>query len=91
MWGCARLLDQLKLKDVSASIPAIQKILIQKELGAKRQPLLRLEEKDLKDKIPLTPEQVKAIEKANQEKFFRSMMSAAFFDSIKTLKKDLNK
>ena len=65
MWGCVRLSDQLKLKGVSVSSPTIQKILIQNELGSKYQRLLRLEEKALDEKIPLTPEQVKAIEKAN--------------------------
>lgn len=65
MWGCVRLSDQLKLKGVSVSSPTIQKILIQKELGSKYQRLLKLEERALDNKIPLTPEQVKAIEKAN--------------------------
>jgi DNA-directed RNA polymerase subunit H (RpoH/RPB5) len=65
MWGCVRLSDQLKLKRVSVSSPTIQKILIQHELVSKHQRLLRLEEKALDEKIPLTPEQAKAIEKTN--------------------------
>jgi len=65
MWGCVLLSDQLKLNGVSISNPTIQKILIQHELESKYQRLLRLEEKALDEKIPLTPEQVKAIEKAN--------------------------
>lgn len=50
---------------VSVSIPTIQKILIQQELGNRYQRLLKLEEKALNEKIKLTPEQVRAIEKAN--------------------------
>ena len=65
MWGCVRLSDQLKLEGVFVSSPTIQKILIRNDLGSKYQRLLRLEEQALDEKIPLTPEQVKAIEKAN--------------------------
>lgn len=65
MWGCVRLSDQLKLVGISVSSPTIQKILIANNLGSKYQRLLRLEEKALNEKIELTDEQVKAIEKAN--------------------------
>ena len=65
MWGCVCLSDYLKFKGVSVSSPTIQKILIQQNLGAKYQRLLKLEEKALDEKIPLSPEQVKAIENAN--------------------------
>ena len=65
MWGCVRLSDQLKLMGCSVSSPTIQKILIRNNLGSKYQRLLRLEEQALEQQIELTPEQVKAIEKAN--------------------------
>lgn len=65
MWGCVRLSDQLKLRGVSVSSPTIQKILIKHELGSRYQRLLKLEEQALDHQIELTPEQVKAIEKAN--------------------------
>ena len=65
MWGCVRLSDQLKLMGISVSSPTIQKILIKHDMGSKYQRLLKLEEQALDNKIELTPEQVKAIEKAN--------------------------
>jgi len=65
MWGCVRLSNQLRLMGVSVSSPTIQNILIKHELGSRYQRLLKLEEKALKEKIDLTPEQVRAIEKAN--------------------------
>ena len=65
MWGCVRLSDQLKLMGISVSSPTIQKILIKHGMGSRYQRLLKLEEKALDQKIELTPEQVKAIEKAN--------------------------
>ena len=65
MWGCVRLSDQLKLMGISVSSPTIQKILIRHDMGSKYQRLLKLEEKALEQEIELTPEQVKAIEKAN--------------------------
>ena len=65
MWGCVRLSDQLKLMGISVSSPTIQKILIKHEMGSRYQRLLKLEEQALDHKIELTPEQVRAIEKAN--------------------------
>ena len=65
MWGCVRLSDQLKLMGISVSSPTIQKILIKHGMGSRYQRLLKLEEKALDQKIELTAEQVKAIEKAN--------------------------
>ena len=65
MWGCVRLSDQLKLMGISVSSPTIQKILIKRNLGSRYQRLLKLEEKALDNKLELTAEQVRAIEKAN--------------------------
>lgn len=65
MWGCNRLSDQLQLAGVSVSGPTIQKILDREGLGGKYDRLLALERKALDEEIELTPEQVKAIEKAN--------------------------
>jgi len=65
MWGCIRLSNQLKLLGISVSSPTIQNILIKHEMGSKYQRLLKLEAAALDEKIELTPEQVKAIEKAN--------------------------
>lgn len=65
MWGCVRLEAQLKLEGISCSSPTIQKILIRHGMGSKYERLLKLEERALEQKIELTAEQVKAIEKAN--------------------------
>jgi transposase InsO family protein len=65
MWGCVRLSDQLKLQGLSVSSPTIQKILIKHGMASRYERLLKLEAKALKEKIKLTDEQVKAIEKAN--------------------------
>ena len=65
MWGCCRISSQLKLKGVSVSSPTIQKILIKNGMASKYERLLKLEEQALNHEIELTPEQVKAIEKAN--------------------------
>ncbi|HEB76848.1 MAG TPA: transposase, partial [Nitrospirae bacterium] len=65
MWGCVRLSDQLKLMGVSVSSPTIQKLLIKHDMGSRFQRLLKLEEKALDQKIELTAEQIRAIEKAN--------------------------
>jgi len=65
MWGCTRLSNQLRLKGVSVSSPTVQKILIKHGMASRYERLLKLEQKAVKEKIELTPEQVKAIEKAN--------------------------
>jgi transposase InsO family protein len=65
MRGCVWISDYLKLRGVSVSSPTVQKILIKNNLGSRYQRLLKLEERALNESIPLTPEQVKAIEKAN--------------------------
>ena len=65
MWGCNRLSDQLQLEGISVSGPTIQKILEKNGMGSKYERLLTLEEKVLSKEVELTPEQVKAIEKAN--------------------------
>ncbi len=65
MWGCVRLSDQLKLQDVNVSSPTIQTILIKNNMGSRYERLLKLEEQALDQKVELTPEQVRAIEKYN--------------------------
>ncbi len=65
MWGCVRLSNQLRLVGISVSSPTIQNILIKHEMGSRYQRLLKLEESAVKEKSELTPEQVRAIEKAN--------------------------
>jgi transposase InsO family protein len=65
MWGCQRLSDQLKLKDVCVSAPTIQNILNKNNIGLKYQRLLKLEEMSQNKEIELNADQVKAIEKAN--------------------------
>ncbi|MEW6011870.1 MAG: IS481 family transposase [Elusimicrobiota bacterium] len=64
-WGCVRLSNELKLRGISVSSPTIQNILIKNGMASRYDRLLKLEEKHLKEKLPLTPEQIKAIEKAN--------------------------
>ncbi|QPJ64205.1 MAG: transposase [Candidatus Nitrohelix vancouverensis] len=64
-WGCVRLSDQLKLRDISVSSPTVQKILIQNRMGSKNQRLRKLEKNALNSKVDLTPEQVMILEKAN--------------------------
>lgn len=65
MWGCTRLSQQLKLSGVSVSSPTIQNILTKHGLASRYARLLQLEERAAKEKIPLTPTQVAAIERAN--------------------------
>jgi len=65
MWGCTRLSHQLKLQGRYVSSPIVQKILIKHGLGSRYARLLKLEERALREKLPLTPEQVRGIEKAN--------------------------
>lgn len=64
-WGCVKLSDWLKLQGVSVSSPTIQNILIKHNLGSRYERLLKLEERHLTEGVPLTPEQVAQIEKAN--------------------------
>lgn len=64
-WGCAKLEAWLKLQGISISSPTIQKILARHNLGSQYQRWLRLEEKHLTEGFPLTPEQVRKIEKYN--------------------------
>lgn len=63
--GCYRISDELQLQGINVSGVTIQKILERHEMGSKYERLLKLEEKYVQQKIPLTEEQVKAIEKAN--------------------------
>jgi len=64
-WGCVRLSLQLKLQGISVSSPTIQDILIKNGLASRYDRLLKLEQKALTEKIQLTAEQVRAIERAN--------------------------
>jgi len=64
MWGCKRISDRLKLQGNYLSSPTVQKILHKHGMGSCYERLLKLEEKALKEKIPLTPKQIRAIEKA---------------------------
>ena len=65
MWGCVRLSNQLRLAGVSVSSPTIQNILIKHGLASRYERLLKLEQKAAAEKIDLTAEQIRAIEKAN--------------------------
>lgn len=64
-WGCVRLSDELKLRNISISSPTIQKLLIKRGLGSKYERLLRFEERASERKIELTVAQIRLIEKAN--------------------------
>lgn len=64
-WGCCRLEAHLKLDGVSVSSPTIQSILIKHELGTRFQRLLKLEAQAAEEGFELTPEQIRAVEKAN--------------------------
>jgi transposase InsO family protein len=64
-WGCVRLSLQLKLQTISVSSPTIQDILIKNGRASRYDRLLKLEQRALTEKIKLTAEQVKAIERAN--------------------------
>lgn len=65
MYGCNRLSAQLKLQSISVSGVTIQKILEKYDMGSQYQRLLKLEQKHCQEKIPLTEQQIRAIEKAN--------------------------
>jgi transposase InsO family protein len=64
-WGCCRLEAHLKLDGVSVSSPTIQSILIKHEMGTRFQRLLKLEDQAATEGFELTPEQIRAVEKAN--------------------------
>jgi transposase InsO family protein len=64
-WGCVKLSDMLKLGGVSVSSPTVQNILIKHNMGSKYERLLKLEEKAAGEKLILTAEQIRLIEKTN--------------------------
>lgn len=64
-WGCNRLAAYLHLEGIGLSAVSIQNILNRNGLGSRYERLLKLEEKALTEKIPLTAEQIALIEKAN--------------------------
>ena len=64
-WGCIKLSDHLKLEGYSISSPTVQKILIRHNLASQFDRYMRLEEKHLKEGIPLSQEQIQKIEKFN--------------------------
>jgi hypothetical protein len=43
MWGCVRLSDELRLRDISISSPTIQKMLIKRNLGSRFERILEFE------------------------------------------------
>jgi transposase InsO family protein len=65
MWGCVRLANQLRLMGVSVSSPTIQNILIKHGLASRYDRLLKLEQRATTEKLDLSAEQIRAIEKAN--------------------------
>jgi transposase InsO family protein len=65
MWGCVRLSNQLRLMGVSVSSPTIQNLLIKKGMASRYDRLLKLEQRAATEKLDLTAEQIRAIEKAN--------------------------
>jgi transposase InsO family protein len=64
-WGCIRLSDALKTKEIYISSPTIQNILIKFGMGNKYERFQKLEEKALTEPLELTEEQISAIEKVN--------------------------
>jgi transposase InsO family protein len=64
-WGCCRLEAHLKRDGVSVSSPTIQSILITHEMGTRFQRLLKLDAQAAEEGFELTPEQIRAVEKAN--------------------------
>ena len=64
-WGCVKLSDMLRIHGTSISSPTIQNILIKHHMGSKYERLLKLEERSASEKIKLTAEQIRMIEKAN--------------------------
>ena len=64
-WGCNRISDHLALEGVALSSVTVQNILAKYGMGSRYERLLKLEERACKEKLELTAEQVKQIEKAN--------------------------
>jgi transposase InsO family protein len=64
-WGCNRISDRLALEGVSLSSVTVQGILTKNGMGSRYERLLKLEERACREKIELTAEQVRQIEKAN--------------------------
>jgi transposase InsO family protein len=74
-WGCARLSEWLRLRGTYVSPPTVQNILTKNGLGFKRERLLRLQEKHLREGYPLSPLQTAQLEKTNpcfRERFLES-------------------
>jgi transposase InsO family protein len=65
MRGCGWISSRLQLQGISVSGPTTQSILNKNGLGSRYERLLKLEARALDGQIRLTPQQVKAIEKAN--------------------------
>jgi len=65
MWGCVRLANRLRLMGVSISSPTIQHLLIKHGLASRYDRLLKLEQRATTEKLDLSAEQIRAIEKAN--------------------------
>jgi len=64
-WGCNRLSGHLALEGVALSSVTVQNILSKHGMGSRYERLLKLEERACKEKLELSAEQVKQIEKAN--------------------------
>lgn len=64
-WGCVKLSDKLKLQQIAVSSPTVQKILIKHRMASKYDRIMRLEERHLKEGMPLTEEQIRLVERMN--------------------------
>lgn len=64
-WGCMRIANHLKSQGISVRPARVQKILMRQRLGSKFERLLKLEEKIVTDRLQLTAEQMRLIEKIN--------------------------
>jgi transposase InsO family protein len=64
-WGCTRLSDFLKETGVSVSSPTVQNILIKHRMGSKRERILHVEERAVRESLELTSEQIAVVENYN--------------------------
>ena len=64
-WGRTRISDQLRLEEISVSPPTIRNIWLQHGLETRYKRILKLEEERAGEKIELTEEQIRLIEKTN--------------------------
>lgn len=64
-WGCIRISEKLKMDGIKISPPTVQSIMNNHQIGKRHDRARYLEEKVYQDKITLTPEQLRIVEKIN--------------------------